>query len=353
MRETGARYARGQAMVEFAIIMAALLLLLSGSVELGSAFLGSQRTGEAAEAGVNEWVRAVGGAGVYDNIYGADFEITGSPFGAGAGLGDHLAGAFTRPTCGTSPGEYDDGSPADSVTRGGTAVYLFNPNPIDITNCTGSDDIGSGVRTRQALLVEQLPALNRALYPLYQLRCGDSSGAEVACADPAATQSYYRLPGRLDPLADTVTLAMLDGDPDSGTFQMPLADSPRPTFEIDCAIAASTAFGACDSEDAPADVCWDSVDGHPMACEVRIRVRFRQVFYSFLQFPFVYWMDPLPQEALDQLDTGPGGSGEALGGEVGRGGVRLFNRTFQGCYETVTSPPTAGMLGSRIVRACN
>lgn len=346
-------------MIEFAIVLLLLTLLTAGGIELVSAALAGWRLSEAGRSGAEHWLVAVGSAGIYDNAGGASFAITASPFDEGGtdavGLGDHLTGAFTRPACGADEGDYDDGLPADSVTRGGSAIYLFNPLPIDATACTGSDATDPAGRSRLALLVAALPPLNRALYPLYQLRCLDGDGVETDCGGPAEASRLYRLPGRHDPVDDTVSLAVLDGDPDSPTFQMPLADSPRPTFELDCVApgrGAQDPWEPCDTAATPEDVCWSAADATPLACDLRLRVRYRHLFYSFLQFPFVYWQDPLPPEALAQLDLGPGGQGGVLGAEVGLGNVRLFQRTFLACYETVTVAPTAGMSGRRSLRAC-
>jgi hypothetical protein len=351
----GRRRAGGQAMVEYAILLLVLVMLIAGGIEIALAAFGSQRASSSAQAGVEQWVYAVGGAGRY-GTYGADYYVTDSPLEAGGvdvGLGDH-AGGFARPYCDADPSTYDDGLPADSTTQGGTAFYVFNPRPIDITACTGQDGVDT-TRTRQSVLVDRLPPLNRALYTLYQTRCADAGGAEIDCSDTAnVTQTYLRLPGRLDPVTDTVRLGFLDSDPNSATFQMPTnAPDGSPTFELECAAPGTQAFGDCDSGDAPGDICWSIDSGDPVACDLRIRVRYRYVFNALLQFPFVWWNDPLPPEALAVLDTGPGGAQGVLGGEVGRGGVRLFQRTFQGCWETVTAAPSAGMQGNRTIRSCN
>ncbi len=201
----------------------------------------------------------------------------------------------------------------------------------------------------------RLPPLNRALYTLYQTRCADANGAEIDCTDTAnVTQTYLRLPGRLDADNDVVRLGLLDSDPNSATFQMPTAEVS--TFDMECAAAGTQAFQRCgDLVDATSTAldafCFEG--GQAVACDLRIRVRYRYVFNSLLQFPFVWWNDPLPPEALAVLDTGPGGAQGVLGGEVGRGGVRLFQRTFQGCWETVTAAPSAGMQGNRTIRSCN
>jgi hypothetical protein len=146
---------------------------------------------------------------------------------------------------------------------------------------------------------------------------------------------------------------MLDGDPDSPTFQFPLADSPRRVFDIECAAAGSDVFGVCDTATVPEGVCWADADT-PLACEVRVRVRYRSIFHALLQYPFVYWSDPLPAEALEQMDLGPIGSEiGVVGSEVARGNVRRLQRTFQGCWETITVAPGASLQGRRSTRACN
>jgi len=370
---------RGQAMVEYAIIALVLILLIAGGVELALAAFSGQRTSSATEAGIDDWVYATGNAGVYvlsvypENECGSgspyvyddncvNWAITDSPHidetllgpPPQAGLGDHSQ-AFDRPACDPSDDTvYYDGLPADTVTDPvgtRTGVYLFNPRPIDLTDCVGPDGTNPEIRRRTAL-IERLPALNRALYASYQDRCADAGGNEVTCGDDDAVSNYLRLPGRLDPLTDTVGVGVLDSDPGSPGFQLPLDAMPRPTFEIECAPGGTRDFGDCDSSGAEADVCWRLADGEPLACEVRVRVRYRYIFNAFLQFPFMYWQDPLPPEALDQLDLGPGGAG-TTGSEVARGNIRRLQRTFLGCWETVTTGPTGGMMGRRTTRACN
>jgi len=359
-------------MVEYAIIALVLILLIAGGIELALAAFSGQRTSDSAEAGIDDWVYATGNAGVYlssanpylkcgeDSVYGVyddncvNWEIDNSPHVVPAvGLGDH-AQAFDRPACDPDDATvYYDGLPADSVTAEppGDAVYLFNPRPIDLTDCIGQDGNDPSI-TRRAALIERVPALNRALYSSYQNRCADAGGNEVTCGDPAAVSNYLRLPGRLDPVTDTVGVGVLDSDPDSPGFQLPIDPLPRPTFEIECAPGGTTDFGDCDASGLEADVCWRVEDGAPLACEVRVRVRYRYIFNAFLQFPFMYWTDQLPQAALDQLDLGPGGAG-TTGSEVARGNIRRLQRTFLGCWETVTTGPTAGMQGKRTTRACN
>jgi len=360
-------------MVEYAIIALVLILLIAGGIELVLAAFAGQRTSGAAEAAIEDWVYATGNAGVYlssadpyfecgeDSVYVlyddncVNWEIDGSPYlgGSAVGLGDHTQ-AFDRPSCDPDDDTlYYDGLPADSVTAEapGDAVYLFNPRPIDLTDCVGPDGIDP-TRTRRAALIDRLPALNQALYSSYQTRCADADGNEVTCGNPAAVSNYLRLPGRLDPVSDTVGVGVLDTDPDSPGFQFPLDPLPRATFEIECASGGTVAFVECDSSALPADICWRAEDNAPLACEIRVRVRYRYIFHAFLQFPFMYWNDPLPQEALDQLDLGPGGLG-TTGSEVARGNIRRLQRTFLGCWETVTTGPTAGMQGKRNLRACN
>jgi hypothetical protein len=344
-------------MVEFAILVIVVTLLIAGGIELATAAFSGQRASDASRAGVDQWILAVGSAGVYGSggVYeedGVDWEITGA-----VGLGDH-SGGFARPYC--DPGDaasYDDGLPSDSITReGGDAIYLFNPRPIDVTNCIGADG-NDPDKTRMNALIDRLPVVNRAVYALYQRRCGDALGNEISCADAAnVLTTYLRLPGKLDPANDTVSLAMLDGDPQSATFQMPLIDSPREAFELECALPGTAQFGLCDSADLPDNLCWQDRDGvlTALACDIRIRVRYRNIFHALLQYPFVYWNDPLPAEALEQMDLGPVGSEiGVVGSEVARGNVRRLQRTFLGCWETVTAAPGASMMGRRSTRACN
>jgi hypothetical protein len=363
LRALGPNAANGQAMVEFAILVLVVTLLIAGGIELATAAFSGQRTSDGSRAAADTWIHAVGSAGVYDEELGPVFEIDDSPLGGGSilgagrvGLGDHN-GPFGRPAC--DPGDpalYDDGLPADSVTAAAgdqTAVYLFNPLPIDITSCVGADGTDPN-RTRLSVLIDRLPALNQAMYSLYQRHCADAAGNEISCSDAAnVAATYLRLPGKLDPLTDTVSLAMLDGDPDSPTFQLPLPDSPRPAFDIECAEPGPDIFLACDSAALPGGVCWADADT-PIACDVRVRTRYRSVFHALLQYPFVYWSVPLPPEALEQMDLGPAGSSiGVVGSEVARGNVRRLQRTFLGCWETVTIAPSAGMLGQRTTRACS
>jgi hypothetical protein len=350
-------------MVEFAILVIVVTLLIAGGIELATAAFSGQRASEGSRAAVDEWLYAVGSAGAYDDDLGPMFEIDNSPLGADSalgagrvGLGDH-AGIFARPSCDPADATaYDDGLPADSVTHPDgdqTAVYLFNPRPIDVTHCAGADGTDPN-RTRLSVLIDRLPAVNRAVYSLYQRRCGDAAGNEIACSDTAnVVATYLRLPGKLDLVEDTVSLAMLDGDPESPTFQVPLPDSPRQVFEIECTEPGSDAFGPCDSSALPAGVCWADPDT-PLACDISVRVRYRNVFHALLQYPFVYWNDPLPAEALEQMDLGPAGSSiGVVGSEVARGNVRRLQRSFLGCWETVTVAPGASMQGRRTTRACN
>jgi hypothetical protein len=354
------RQAAGQALIEFAILAIVVTLLVAGGVELALAAFAGQRVGDASRAAVDEWARAVGSAGVYDETDGATYEITDSPHGAASalgagvvGLGDHAGGAFRRPACDpVDPSAYDDGLPLDAVSGEGerSAVYLYNPLPIDVTHCTGSDGSDPG-RTRLSVLIDRLPALNRAIYPLTQRRCADAGGMEVSCSDTAnAASAHLRLPGKLDVDSDEVGLAMLDGDPASPTFQFPLTDEPVPVFAIECAAAGATQFDLCDTSAEPLGICWEDAQT-PLACEVRVLVRFRNLFHALLQYPFVYWNAPLPPEALAQMDVG-GGSG-SVGSEVARGNVRRLQRTMLGCWETSTTAPGAGMQGRRTTRPCS
>lgn len=355
-------YSRGQALVEYAILLTVLVLVTAGGVELATAAFNFYQARSAAEGGVEDWTYAVQSTGTYDLSYGGpDLQIVTSPHGVAIGLGDHEdATAFGRPSCDADPSAYDDGLPVDSITKGGDAVYLYNPRPVETTNCVGQDG-SDPLKPRQTALVERLPTLNRVLLPLYDRRCANATGVEISCTDTAnVVATYLRLPGKLDPASDTVLLAYLNYDvPSTDPNYQELQSMPR-TLELRCRRtqtlidgvldAARNTWEICDSASAPSDICWNSNTTPAVvsfACDVQVIVRYRHIFYSFLQFPFIYWQNALPQSALDALDLGPSGVGGVMGAEVGLGNVRLFNRTVKWCFQSVTTPPTPGMQGWR------
>lgn len=326
---------RGQAMIEFAIVMFVLLILLAGGVELGIAGINSYKNASAAEEAARTWAEHVGANGV------SDYTI-----GGGRGLGDHndLSG-FSRPRIvAGSPVGYDPGLPDSDV-------YLFNPKPIDITVCVDNTS-GAIDYTCVNPLFDNLPPAHNALYSLYQVRCLDVNDFEMECGGGNVVTTWLmRLPGKLadpDGPNEAVTLAVLDSDGNLAP------DSPWNTFQLQCVAGAAADFSGCDKNDpstcgcdtraAPADICWSSsAPNAPLACRVRVMTRYRHHFYSFITNGFTDGT-PLPAATVAELDLGvrDAASGDYVGGlgadvtaqEVGSGNASYFQvfwRTFQGC----------------------
>ena len=153
---------RGQAMVEYAIILIVMTLLVAGGLELATAAYNGYATVEAAKAGRPFRVRSarMNGAGKY---------VLGDGTSDSPGLGDHSdPSLFSRPAC-NADGSYNNGLPADGN------IYLFNPLPLDITDCQGDDDNGTPADTAddisrlRALIYGAdgyagLPKLNQSIY---------------------------------------------------------------------------------------------------------------------------------------------------------------------------------------------
>ena len=366
-----ARPQRGQALIEFAIILTLLVLLLAGGVELGTAAINSNQARQAAEQGGQQWSEVVGASGLYVVAASSPYAIgNGAPVPAPAtvGLGDHSPGTFARPACDdlacTAPSNGLPGpsaalnppiNPATGALTGD--LYLFNPLPIDVTSCVVNDAVqytdcvnrifdGCGPPTCPAA-VAGLPRLNAALRGLYTLRCLNAADAQVACRSVAsggtAVSWLLRLPGRHDVAGDdTVRLALLD-DTSNVTAEVPI-------FEIECAAAGGAFIDAggnpCDTQAAPGEVCWAAA-GTALACRVRVKVRYRHHFYALLASAF-FDGDPLPAATAAALDLGEvnaagvpvGGYGaEVTAQELASAAPRYFKvpwRTFQGCSATRT-----------------
>ncbi len=403
---------RGQAMVEFAIIALLLILLIAGGVELSIAAFNSNRTSEGAKAGANQWVSSLGSGDtsaecillssdnpattdctnynpeVDNNLYGLALDT----LGAHVGLGDHdNLNNFDRPAC-NEDGSYTDGLPDDGL------VYLYNPLPIDITFCSGSDafetDAGK-LRARRSVLIDGhsatvrqtypgdpndlfngLPAMNRALYSQYQQVCTTPDGI-VSCSDGdflnnAGTGDYRRLlklPGWLDsedPHAMSMLPRIVEQNTGGGVefvLDPDVSPNPKPTFGILCRAktipAADESFEPCDSESLPADICWhdDGIESRPLACDVRIESRYRHTFETFIGMTMAEGNSP-EMTAISPADSGlfndiePGRVGSAL--QLG-GAPKPF-RDFYGCYEASSLLGTAAtnpFLTSFAVSSCN
>lgn len=373
---------RGQAMVEFAVILIVLVMLVAGGAELALAGLNSSRTTEGAKAGAGAWLEMGGnltyGTGPSDgsDLVGASGAIPNGVYGLGGseifhdegdhdvfGLGDHdTPGSFMRPTCGTPdtgfnhaglPSDADDAPDATHPLAYVTGdVYLFNPKPIDVTYCGQG-----GVNLALKALIERLPPVNRAMYSLYERHVvsegEEGCGAPLNYSTPLGGKcTLLMLPGRWDSADDITRLAYLDID--SVTEQATLrdmtaecGDTTCPVFQLQCAPQGGNPQDSlsCDSRASPGDVCWESATNQRLPCEVRVVMRFQNVFESLV----LLGMGTADSsgngahvdeggadfQSLDQEDAGNDGN---LGKEVvALGSQRKLKpqKKFKGCYQTV------------------
>lgn len=419
---------RGQALIEFAIILILLILVVAGGAELAITAYGSSKVSDAAKAGTTEWGQMISHA---KNALAPN--VTPQ---TDVGLGDHALANFASPSCvalNGDSGDYDDGMPDDrylldkknrdnyqilvnaaSVTK---SIYLFNPMPINNISCNDTDtDPNRGGRSRISILINGyglmyddngtpnnlsddtpnplyvpgLPKVNQAMYSMYQQVClsGDNLNR---CEN--ATEILLFPPGKLCLSADPNDEHCPDDDdgyvpanigetgyyffgannvapePASGPGQYipSLAPKFRPTFQIECLgddaydNSASNMVN-CDTQTAPAAVCWQA--GVPstssLACPLKVHVRYRSIFESFITFG----MAELPTDNLDLLpffynpskvgngsNNVKGIAGSEIGpiGGSGNPTVKPF-KDFRGCYESVF--PEVTSLNYQVV-SCN
>jgi hypothetical protein len=338
---------RGQALVEFAIILILLILVVAGGAELAITAYGSSKVSDAAKAGSTEWGQMISHAKNPQTP-----NVTPQP---NVGLGDHAVANFSSPQCvaeNGDSGDYDDGMPnhishpgegrylldkknrdnfANTATfPNGRMIYLFNPLPIDHESCIGTDDNREG-RDRISILVNGyglmylsdntkpnplyvpgLPKLNQAMYSMYQQVC--LTGDELARCDIADERLLFP-PGKLclgtavdeencPDDGDTVNVPNL-GDtgyyffgasnnaPKGSKQYIPnLPPEFRPTFQIECPgddayDNSSSNMVNCDTQDAPTNVCWfnpSTPTDISIACQLKVHVRYRSIFESFITF---------------------------------------------------------------------
>lgn len=288
---------RGQALIEFAIILILLILVVAGGAELAITAYGSSKVSDAAKAGATEWGQLISHAKSPNATFPTPdpLPVDWPPNGAiqtDVGLADHALTNFASPSCvalNGDSGDYDDGMPDDrylldkknrdnfqiledalSVTK---SIYLFNPMPINNISCNGTDP-NRGGRSRISILINGyglmyepadsnnlnplyvpgLPKVNQAMYSMYQQVClsGDNLGR---CEN--ATEILLFPPGKLCLSADADNEHCPDDDDgyepanigetgyyffgasnlaakDSKQYIPSLAPKFRPTFQIEC-----------------------------------------------------------------------------------------------------------------------
>lgn len=378
------KHQRGQAMIEFAIIGLLLILLIAGGVELGIAAFNSNRTSEGAKAGAAAWVNGIGSGNVYtacmlisssDPYYADDCEniSAGSVYNTYGfalerlipedaniriGMGNHAdISAFRRPSCNLD-GSYDDGLPEENQ------VYLYNPLPVDITECLGNDALELSVgKTRSRVTVlftghsrevhetmpsdpmrfSGLPVIHQSIYSQYETVC-TSPDTYLPCTryNPGdGHRKLMKLPGHLDPSDETAMSALPKIVQIGNAFVLDpeIEPNPKPTFNLLCRARtipeSSTAFGACDTNVDPQDICWSAETGLPLLCDAMVETRYRHTFESFVGMTMAEdtptAMAPVVEDAaIFMQDQTPG----TLGSDLQLGNAPKPFRDFYGCYQT-------------------
>lgn len=322
-------------------------------------------------------------------------------------IGNHIpnyvanTSEFQRPACtvngGTGELEYSTGFPgtddADGiaktaveletgVTIDAPAVYLFNPLPVDAVSCQGNDPTRGG-RSRMSILIggytdknnpannfSGLPKLNQAFYGQYNRVCLDNANSYVACGRANVSQELLKPPGKF--CLNTVATPGVDSCPGldaehietSGYYFWGYSNAANPSQN------ENERFKWIYDGTAPPEfrptmqlICNDQIEDGEMelisgeACDptlsidpvksVRINVRYRSVFESFLTFGLMeltdlnnvgnladYFYDPSNLRALGNGSVGVPIAGSELGPKGSNKNPTVKNfKDFRGCYD--------------------
>jgi len=334
------------------------------------------------------------------------------------GLGDHSVANFQSPSCVALNGDsadYDDGIPDDrylldknhrdnylaldlavAPPNNTKSIYLFNPLPIDHESCFGTDP-NRGDRSRISILINGyglmfdnagipnplyvpgLPKVNQAMYSMYQQVCLNAGNALARCEN--ADERLLFPPGKLclgtgvdeencptdtDNLGETgyyffgASNSAARGSKQYIPSLPSLVPEFSPTFQIECpggSYKDSDNMAGCDDRINPLNICW-SATTVSLACQLRVHVRYRSIFESFITFGLA----ELPDAALSNLPffynpskvgvavkSVSGIAGSEIGpiGATGNPTVKPF-KDFRGCYESVNP----GSLNYQVI-SCN
>jgi hypothetical protein len=293
-------------------------------------------------------------------------------------LGNHGNPAdFSHPNC--DGAEYDNGLPDE------TNIYLFNPLPIDITNCDGSDGKKVSELIGGTNIYEGLPKLNQALYSQYTKVCVDDAAGVITIQrlDGCLANGYklwLKPPGKMcgSGTASGTEYCPTEGDLKGATGFYFFGDSNdsgenlkyipssagneefRPTFQLVC--------NGADYRDSGFDAngeCNNLVTVGTGSFSLQVQTRYRSIFESFLTFG----LQELPDDYLNLLpyfynpnNVGVAGTNQLVGtagSEIGPIGsnknptVKRF-RDFRGCYQVDITPPDK--IGDQVratVSSCN
>jgi len=293
-------------------------------------------------------------------------------------LGDHSnPGNFNHPNC--DGAEYDNGLPDE------TSIYLFNPLPIDVSNCDGSAGKKIGELVSGTDTYEGLPKLNQALYSQYTKVCVDNAAGVITIQrlDGCLANGYklwLKPPGKMcgSGTAAGTEYCPTEGDLKGATGFYFFGDSNdsgenlkyipssagneqfRPAFQLVC--------NGADYRDSGFDAsgeCNNLVTAGTGSVPLQVQTRYRSIFESFLTFG----LQELPDDYLSLLpyfynpnNVGVAGTNQLVGtagSEIGPIGssknptVKRF-RDFRGCYQVDITPPDK--IGDQVrttVSSCN
>jgi hypothetical protein len=313
-------------------------------------------------------------------------------------IGDHIPDYnpttpdFDRPSCTVSALDgattYNTGFPGtddvdeiaktaveidDNIVIQAPAVYLFNPLPIDAASCNGVD-ANRGGRARISILmggyidnnnpennVTGLPKLNQAFYGQYTRICLNNANEYIACGRAGVVQDLLKPPGKL--CLSTVATAGVDSCPgleddhietsgyyfwgygnttdqtgnDRFTWAYNETTPPefRPTMQV-----------ICNNDGDLELVSGDECDSDNLKT-VRINVRYRSVFESFLTFGLLelrnpngianladYFYDPSNLRSIANGGVGVPIAGSELGPKSSNRNPSVKqHKDFRGCYD--------------------
>jgi hypothetical protein len=418
---------RGQALIEFAIILILVVLVVAGGAELAITAYGSSKVSDAAKAGATEWGQLISHAKDPNATFtpSPPTPLANTSTQIDVGLGNHAIANFVLPSCGDDGSgvfTYDDGMPDDrylvdkqnrdnyvvlnavAPPNNTKSIYLFNPLAIDHESCIGTDPNRDG-RSRISILINGygfmyndnntpddfsddtlnplyvpgLPKLNQAMYSMYQQVCLNDGGNPLnddsleKCSD--TTERLLFPPGKLC-LSDDANEESCPEDAanlgetgyyffgasniaDKGDKEYIPSLPPlfRPTFQIECPGGTFEDSDNASNCDAPTNIT-NCLSSAAAPCQLRIHVRYRSIFESFITFGLA----ELPDDALDNLpyfynpskvgngsNNVKGIAGSEIGpiGATGNPTVKPF-KDFRGCYESVNP----GLLTYQVV-SCN
>lgn len=284
-------------------------------------------------------------------------------------IGNHASSNFSQPRC--EANEYIYGFPdndGDGIedrfiieTQSGSEIYLFNPLPINVASCQGSDDTRGG-RSRISILVggysdptdptkyePGLPKLNQAMYGMYnQSRDGNLNPPGNICIHDDCPNENL-IDGSIGPTGYYRWNKGSDGSGVDDLFKYTinnvedeLLNGFRPTMQLDCSPITNfkgEAVGVFGNINDP--LCQNAHS------KVRLHTRYRKVFEGFLTLGLqeLNVSEDQLQDALKLFynpnQVGVDGSTNIVGsvasevGPIGRNRLPTIkpHKDFRGCYE--------------------